>query len=84
MRLFACALDLQAAGPVNFVYKLGILFLYIELFKNPLLSWIPDEEFDCKSMVNKYTLDAIATCGYGVEINSFKDPDSIFARQVKS
>ena len=33
--------------------------------------------------MTKYTLDAIASCGFGVEINSFKDPDSIFATMVR-
>ena len=43
----------------------------------------PDEEFDTKDVMSLYTLDAIATCGYGIDINSFKDPDSLFANMVR-
>ncbi len=40
------------------------------------------EEFNAKDMMTNYTLDAIATCGFGVEAKSFSEPDSIFRQQV--
>ena len=40
------------------------------------------EDFNGKEMMTSFTLDAIANCGFGVEANSFKDPDSIFRKMV--
>lgn len=40
---------------------------------------IPTEtEMDVKDIAALYTTDVIATCGYGVQANSFKDPHSDF------
>ena len=36
------------------------------------------EIIDAKDMYGKFALDAIATSGFGIESNSFKDPDSVF------
>ena len=36
------------------------------------------EVLEGKQMYGKFTLDAIATSGFGIESNSFKDPDNIF------
>merc|ERR1711970_1334324 len=33
---------------------------------------------EAKSLFGKFTLDAIATSGFGIESNSFKEPDSVF------
>ncbi len=33
-------------------------------------------------MVTNYALDIIASCGFGVEANSFKDPENVFRKQV--
>ena len=41
-----------------------------------------DEEFNAKTIMTNFTMDAIATCGFGVEANSFKDPDGIFPTMV--
>ena len=38
------------------------------------------EILDAKDVYGKFTLDAIATSGFGIESNSFKDPDSVFRR----
>lgn len=40
------------------------------------------EEFNAKDMMTNYTLDAIATCGFGVEAKCFTDPDSVFREKV--
>ena len=36
------------------------------------------EIIDAKDTYGKFALDAIATSGFGIESNSFKDPDSVF------
>ena len=36
------------------------------------------EVLDAKEIYGKYTLDSIATSGFGIESNSFKDPENIF------
>ena len=36
------------------------------------------EILHAKVMFGKFTLDAIATSGFGIECNSFKEPDNIF------
>ena len=36
------------------------------------------EVLEAKEMYGKYTLDSIATSGFGIESNSYKDPDNIF------
>jgi len=36
------------------------------------------EVLEGKQMYGKFTLDAIATSGFGIESNSYKDPDNIF------
>ena len=36
------------------------------------------EVLEAKEMFGKFTLDAIATSGFGIESNSFKDPENIF------
>ncbi len=41
-----------------------------------------DEEFSAKEILTSFTLDCIASCGFGVEANSFKDPNGVFRRMV--
>ena len=36
------------------------------------------EVLEGKQMYGKFTLDSIATSGFGIESNSYKDPDNIF------
>jgi len=38
------------------------------------------EMINVRELFGKYTLDAIATSGFGIESNSFKDPDSVFRK----
>ncbi len=40
-------------------------------------------EFSPKEMITSYTLDCIATCGFGVEASSFTQPDGVFRKMVK-
>ena len=38
------------------------------------------EFLEAKEIYGKFTLDAIATSGFGIESNSFQDPDSTFRK----
>lgn len=37
-------------------------------------------EFEFQSLASKYACDVIATCAYGVEVNSIKAPENIFSQ----
>ena len=39
---------------------------------------VTGEILEAKQMFGKFTLDSIATSGFGIESNSYKDPDNIF------
>jgi cytochrome P450 len=41
-----------------------------------------DGSVDVKALFGMYTLDAIATTGFGIESNSFKDPDNKFCNMA--
>ena len=36
------------------------------------------EVLEAKDIFGKYAIDAIATSGFGIELNSFEEPDSLF------
>ena len=36
------------------------------------------ETLEAKEMFGKFTLDSIATSGFGIESNSYKDPENTF------
>ena len=38
---------------------------------------------ESKDMYGKFALDAIATSGFGIESNSFKDPDNAFREHAR-
>ncbi len=40
------------------------------------------EDFNGKDTLTMYTLDCLSTCGFGVESNSFKEPDGDFRSMV--
>ena len=40
------------------------------------------EILDAKEIFGKFTLDAIATSGFGIESNSFKHPGNIFRKNA--
>ena len=39
-----------------------------------------DNVFEFKALATKFTIDVIASCAFGIEVNSFKNPDNDFAR----
>ena len=39
-----------------------------------------DDMFEMKEFFSKFTVDTIATCAFGIEVNSFKDPDNEFQK----
>lgn len=39
--------------------------------------------FDIKEIAGKYTTDVIGSCAFGIDCNSFKDPESEFRTQAK-
>merc|ERR1719208_29612 len=41
------------------------------------------ETLEAKEMFGKFTLDSIATSGFGIESNSFKDPDNAFREHAR-
>ena len=41
-----------------------------------------NEAIDSKTVMSHFTVDAIATCGFGIETNSFADPNSTFRKMV--
>lgn len=43
-----------------------------------------DNVFEFKDLATKFTVDVIATCAFGIEVNSFKEPDNAFAEVAKS
>ena len=51
--------------------------------KNLEKSASSQEEFDSKDKMTDYTLDAIASCGFGVELNSLANPNNIFKEMVR-
>ena len=42
-----------------------------------------NEEIDAKETFAKFSLDAIATSAFGIDLDTFKDPDNVFAKMVK-
>ncbi len=41
-----------------------------------------NEEFDAKQVMMSYTVDCIASAGFGVEAKSFAEPDGTFRKMV--
>ena len=42
-----------------------------------------NKEIDSKEMFFNFALDGIATAGFGIELDSFSDPNSVFVKMVK-
>lgn len=41
-----------------------------------------DKEFEGKETMSKYTMDVIATTAFGINVNPFKDPNSVFSQMA--
>ena len=39
-------------------------------------------EFEARDLASMYTVDAFASSGFGIENNSFDDPDNVFRRMA--
>ena len=39
---------------------------------------------ECKELFTKYSVDVVATVGFGLDIKSLDDPNGIFINQVTS
>lgn len=42
-----------------------------------------ENSFEFKALATKFTVDVIASCAFGIEVNSFKTPDNDFHRIAK-
>ncbi|CAO1441593.1 unnamed protein product [Diamesa hyperborea] len=42
-----------------------------------------DNVFEFKALASKFTVDVIASCAFGIEVNSFTNPDNDFQRVAK-
>lgn len=42
-----------------------------------------ESSFEFKTLAMKFTVDVIASCAFGIEVNSFKNPDNDFNRIAK-
>ena len=73
--------------PVFTTGKLKLMYQLLETSGRQLEEYIEkcskqNLEIDAKDTFGKFALDGIATSGFGIESNSFKDPDSMFRRMV--
>lgn len=46
--------------------------------KNQIMNGSINNEIEFKSLANKFAVDNIATCAFGIEVNSFEKPDNPF------
>ena len=61
----------------NFVPKVGDeMVKYLDDFATN------GKEFECKDLFTMYSVDVVATTGFGVEAQSFANPDGTFLDQV--
>ena len=40
------------------------------------------QEFECKELFSKYSIDIVATTGFGIDGQCFTNPDGVFKDQV--
>ena len=43
-----------------------------------------DDMFEMKEFFSKFTVDAIATCAFGIKVNSFKNPENEFKKMTNA
>ena len=68
-----------------------MLFNYVASIGNQTASTMKDKitaggenVFEFKDIASKFTVDVIASCAFGIEVNSFKDPDNDFQKIAKT
>lgn len=42
-----------------------------------------DQDFEGKKISNHYTVEVISSCGFGIEVNSFDDPNDVFVQKLQ-
>jgi len=75
-------------SPVFTTGKLKLMFPLLERVSQNMERYLLDcseknEEIDAKETFAKFSLDAIATSAFGIDLDTFKDPDNVFAKMVK-
>ena len=67
--------------------KMRMMFDYVATIGNQTASTMKDKItaggeniFDFKALASKFTVDVIASCAFGIEVNSFKDPENDFQK----
>jgi len=73
--------------PVFTTGKLKLMYHLLEQCGKQLEDYVTqcskrDAEIDAKDLFSKFALDGIATAGFGIELNSFNDPDNTFRKMV--
>lgn len=63
---------------VSKVCKQGVVTLREKIIKNET-----NNEIEFKELASKFTVDNIATCAFGIEVNSFEDPNNSFQEIAK-
>jgi len=75
------------ASPVFTSGKLKGMVPLIESVGDEMVKYLDDfatngKEFECKDLFTMYSVDVVATTGFGVEAQSFANPDGTFLDQV--
>ena len=75
------------ASPVFTSGKLKLMIPHVNKCATNLVDYFAaaaasGEVLEAKSVYGMMTLDAIATAGFGIESNSFKDPDNAFRQNA--
>ena len=64
-------------GMVPLIDKVG------DRFVNHLLSYSDNNmDFEAKEMLTHFTVEVIGSCGFGMDVDSFNDPDGVFNDNV--
>ena len=71
--------------------KMRMMFNYVACIGNQTASTMKDKitaggenVFEFKDLASKFTVDVIASCAFGIEVNSFKDPDNDFQKIARA
>merc|ERR1711892_391243 len=74
-------------SPVFTTGKLKLMYNLLEKSGSNLEDYVAKcskqgQEIDAKETFSKFALDGIATSGFGIESNSFEDPNNMFRKMV--